>query len=57
MLPTISPAPIRESFGDWGNLKRVLITLIGITTGMTVVRYATQFYALFFMHGVFASRL
>ena len=48
----ISPAPIRESFGDWGNLKRVLITLFGITTGMTVVWYTSQFYALFFMQGV-----
>jgi MFS family permease len=48
----ISPAPIRESFGDWSNLKRVLITLFGITTGMTVVWYTSQFYALFFMQGV-----
>jgi MFS family permease len=48
----ISPAPIRESFADWGNLKRVLVTLFGITTGMTVVWYTSQFYALFFMQGV-----
>jgi MFS family permease len=47
-----SAAPIKESFGDWGNLKRVLITLFGITTGMTVIWYTSQFYALFFMQGV-----
>ena len=41
-----SRTPIRESFGDWGNLKRVLITLFGITTGMTVIWYTSQFYAL-----------
>jgi MFS family permease len=48
----ISRAPIRESFADWGNLKSVLITLFGITTGMTVIWYTSQFYALFFMQGV-----
>jgi MFS family permease len=47
-----SGAPIKESFGEWGNLKRVLITLFGITTGMTVIWYTSQFYALFFMQGV-----
>jgi MFS family permease len=48
----ISRAPIKESFADWGNLKRVLITLFGITTGMTVIWYTSQFYALFFMQAV-----
>jgi MFS family permease len=47
-----SPAPIRESFGNWNNLKRVLITLFGITTGMTVIWYTSQFYALFFTQGL-----
>ena len=47
-----SRTPIRESFGDWSNLKRVLITLFGITTGMTVIWYTSQFYALFFMQGL-----
>ncbi len=45
----ISKAPIRESFGSWGNLRRVLIALFGITTGMTVIWYTAQFYALFFL--------
>ena len=44
-----SRAPIRESFGSWDNLKRVLVTLFGITTGMTVIWYGAQFYALFFL--------
>ena len=47
-----SRAPIRESFGHWSNLKCVLITLFGITTGMTVIWYTSQFYALFFMQGL-----
>jgi MFS family permease len=42
-------SPIRESFGSWGNLKGVLVTLFGITTGMTVIWYGAQFYALFFL--------
>ena len=48
----ISSAPIRESFADWSNLKSVLVTLFGITTGMTVIWYTAQFYALFFVQGV-----
>ena len=48
----LSRAPIRESFGDGSNLQRVLITLFGITTGMTVIWYTSQFYALFFMQGL-----
>jgi MFS family permease len=44
-----SKAPIRESFGNWGNLREVLVTLFGITTGMTVIWYSAQFYALFFL--------
>jgi MFS family permease len=44
-----SRAPIRESFGSWSNMRRVLVTLFGITSGMTVIWYGAQFYALFFM--------
>jgi MFS family permease len=47
-----SKAPISESFCAWPNLKKVLVTLFGITTGMTVIWYAAQFYALFFMQTV-----
>jgi MFS family permease len=48
----LSKSPIKESFGDWSNLKSVLVTLFGITTGMTVIWYTSQFYALFFMQGL-----
>jgi MFS family permease len=44
-----SKSPIRESFGSWTNMRRVLITLFGITSGMTVIWYGAQFYALFFL--------
>jgi MFS family permease len=44
-----SKSPIKESFGSWGNLRSVLVTLFGITTGMTVIWYSAQFYALFFL--------
>jgi len=45
----ISASPIRESFAQWKNLKQVLIVLFGITSGMTVIFYSAQFYALFFL--------
>ena len=44
-----SQAPIRESFGNWANLKTVLLALFGCTAGMTVVWYGGHFYSLFFL--------
>ena len=44
-----SKRPLRESFGEWGNLKIVLIALFGLTAGQGVVWYAGQFYALYFL--------
>jgi MFS family permease len=44
-----SKAPLRESFGQWSNLKIVILALIGLTAGQAVVWYAGQFYALFFL--------
>ena len=44
-----SKAPLRESFGQWSNLKLVLIALFGLTAGQAVVWYTGQFYALFFL--------
>jgi predicted MFS family arabinose efflux permease len=44
-----SKAPLRESFGQWSNLKIVLIALFGLTAGQAVVWYTGQFYALFFL--------
>ena len=44
-----SRSPLRESFGQWANLKIVLIALFGLTAGQAVVWYTGQFYALFFL--------
>ncbi|WP_421887143.1 MFS transporter [Methylibium sp.] len=44
-----SKAPLTESFGQWKNLKIVIIALIGLTAGQAVVWYTGQFYALFFL--------
>jgi len=44
-----SKAPIKESFGEWGNLKIVILALLGLTAGQAVVWYTGQFYALFFL--------
>ena len=44
-----SRAPLRESFGQWRNLKVVLLALFGATAGQGVVWYTGQFYALFFL--------
>ncbi len=44
-----SKKPLAESFGQWSNLKVVLLALVGLTAGQAVVWYAGQFYALFFL--------
>jgi len=44
-----SKAPLTEAFGRWGNLKVVLLALLGATAGQAVVWYTGQFYALFFL--------
>ena len=44
-----SRKPLREAFGQWSNLKLVLIALFGLTAGQAVVWYTGQFYALFFL--------
>ncbi|HEX5644877.1 MAG TPA: MFS transporter, partial [Erythrobacter sp.] len=49
---TRSKAPLREAFGQWSNLKIVLIALFGAVGGQAVVWYAGQFYALFFLERV-----
>ena len=46
-----SKAPLTESFGQWKNLKIVILALIGLTSGQAVVWYTGQFYALFFLTG------
>ncbi len=44
-----SKAPLSESFGQWGNLKIVILALFGLVAGQGVVWYTGQFYALFFL--------
>jgi hypothetical protein len=44
-----SKAPLTESFARWGNLKIVILALLGGTAGQAVVWYTGQFYALFFL--------
>jgi MFS family permease len=44
-----SKAPLTESFGEWRNLKIVILALVGLTAGQAVVWYTGQFYALFFL--------
>ena len=42
-------APLTESFTCWGNLKLVILALLGATAGQAVVWYGGQFYSLFFL--------
>jgi len=44
-----SKAPLSESFGQWRNLKIVILALVGLVMGQAVVWYTGQFYALFFL--------
>jgi predicted MFS family arabinose efflux permease len=44
-----SKAPLSESFGQWKNLRVVILALLGLTAGQAVVWYCGQFYALFFL--------
>ena len=44
-----SKAPLSEAFGQWKNLKIVILALIGLAMGQAVVWYTGQFYALFFL--------
>jgi hypothetical protein len=44
-----SKAPLTEAFGRWGNLRWVIVALLGAVMGQAVVWYCGQFYALFFL--------
>jgi MFS-type transporter involved in bile tolerance (Atg22 family) len=48
----LSKAPLSEAFGQWSNLKIVLLALFGATAGQAVVWYGGQFYALFFLEKI-----
>jgi MFS family permease len=45
----LSKAPLTEAFGNWPNLKVVILALLGATAGQAVVWYGGQFYALLFL--------
>ncbi|RYG07786.1 MAG: MFS transporter, partial [Burkholderiales bacterium] len=40
-----SKSPLSESFGQWKNLKIVLLAIVGLTMGQAVVWYSGQFYS------------
>jgi hypothetical protein len=44
-----SKAPLSEAFGQWKNMKIVILALVGLTAGQAVVWYTGQFYTLFFL--------
>ena len=44
-----SKAPFTESFLRWGNLRLVILALLGGTAGQAVVWYCGQFYSLYFL--------
>src|SRR5574343_6951 len=47
-----SKAPLSEAFGQWKNLKVVILALFGLVAGQAVVWYTGQFYALFFLTSI-----
>jgi len=48
----LSKAPLSEAFGEWKNLKLVLIALFGLVAGQAVSFYVSTFYILFFLERV-----
>jgi MFS family permease len=48
---TTSKNPILESFSDSANFGKVLVALFGVTAGMTVIFYTSQFATLYFLQG------
>lgn len=47
-----SSRPWADAFGNWTNVRLILIALFGAMVGQAVVWYAAQFYVLFFMERV-----
>jgi MFS family permease len=46
---TTSKSPLREAFGEWRNVKRVLLALFGVAIGQAMVTYTCDLYALYFL--------
>jgi MFS family permease len=49
---TQTTQPLRDAFGNWSNLKQVLISLFGAAAGQAVVSYTGMFFALFYMQNI-----
>ncbi|MBX7200137.1 MAG: MFS transporter [Rhodospirillaceae bacterium] len=47
-----SSRPWADAFGNWANLRLILIALFGVMIGLAVIWYAAQFYVLFFMERI-----
>jgi MFS family permease len=47
-----SSRPLADAFGNWKNVRLILIALFGAMVGQAVVWYAAQFYVLFFIERV-----
>ena len=47
-----SQQPLKDAFGNWENVKIIMIALGGAIIGQAVIWYASQFYALFFLERV-----
>lgn len=44
-----SKAPLRETFGQWRNVKLIILALLGLCAGQATAWYTGQFYAMFFL--------
>ena len=44
-----SKAPLRETFGQWSNVKLIIFALLGLSAGQATAWYTGQFYAMFFL--------
>ena len=47
-----SARPWADAFGNWSNLRRILVALFGAMIGQAVIWYTAQFYVLFFLERV-----
>jgi MFS family permease len=47
-----SKQPLSDAFGNWTNVRLILIALFGAMVGQAVIWYAAQFYVFFFMERV-----
>lgn len=47
-----SKAPLREAFGEWRNLRLVLIALFGAVAGQAVIGFAAHLYPLFYLEKI-----